>query len=135
LSQGGPGVRLARHRRRKQALRRTARRIGGCDKHCDTTTMHSPTAFHTDAQRGRRVLRSHDHQRAPRKLNVPPTILPRRYAPAASVQSPYLTLSGCKQLSHGRPGVRLARHQRRRQAMRRQHGISGAGRHCEDNDA
>ena len=22
-------------------------RIGGCDKHCDTTTMHSPTAFHT----------------------------------------------------------------------------------------
>ena len=50
-SQGGPCVRLARHRRRQKALRQrcTARRIGGCDKHCDTTTMHNPTAFHTDA--------------------------------------------------------------------------------------
>ena len=62
LSQGGPGVRLARHRRRQQALRRqrcTARRIGGCDKNFDTTTMHSPTAFHTDAQRGRDVRYAH----------------------------------------------------------------------------
>jgi hypothetical protein len=39
----------------------------------------------------RRALRSNDYQCAPRKLNVPPTILPRRYASAASVQSPYLT--------------------------------------------
>ena len=29
------------------------------DKHCDTTTMHSPTAFHTDAQRGRDVRYAH----------------------------------------------------------------------------
>jgi hypothetical protein len=36
-----------------------ARRIGGCDKHCDTTTMHCPTAFHTDAQRGRDQCGSH----------------------------------------------------------------------------
>jgi hypothetical protein len=62
FSQGGPGVRLAWHRRRQQALRRqrcTARRIGGCDKHCDTKTMHSPTAFHTDAQHGRDVRYAH----------------------------------------------------------------------------
>ena len=64
-----------------------------------------------------------------------PTTLSRRYAPAASVQSSYLTLSGCKLLSQGRPGVRQARHQRRRQALRRQHGISGGGNHCDDNDA
>ena len=72
---------------------------------------------------------------------MPPTILPRRYAPAASVQSSYLTLSGCKLfsqgrlLSQGRPGVRQARHQRRRQALRRQNGISVGGNHCDDNDA
>ena len=36
-----------------------ARRIGGCDKHCDTTTMHSPTAFHTDTQLGRDVRYAH----------------------------------------------------------------------------
>jgi hypothetical protein len=117
------------------------------------TTMHGPThrrlrqglRHDNDAQPDRfshgrpawprRALRSHDHERAPRKLNVPPTILPRRYAPAASVQSPYLTLSSCQLLSQGRPGVRLARHQRRRQALRRQHGISGGGNYCDDDDA
>jgi hypothetical protein len=55
LSQGGPGVRLARHRRRRQALQRqgyTARRIGGY------------------ARRLRRTLCSHDFQRASRKLSV-----------------------------------------------------------------
>jgi hypothetical protein len=31
--------------------------------------------------------------------------------------------------------VRQARHQRRRQALRRQHGISGVGSHFDDNDA
>ena len=36
-----------------------------------------------------------------------PTILSRRYAPAKSVQSSYLTLSGCYLLSQGGPGVRL----------------------------
>jgi hypothetical protein len=67
-----------------------------------TTTMHGPThrrlrhalRHDNDAQPDRfshgrpagprRALRSHDHQRAPRKLSVPPTILSRRYAPAAS---------------------------------------------------
>jgi hypothetical protein len=83
----------------------------------------------------RRALRSQDYQHATRKLSVPPTTLPRRYAPAASVQSSYLKLSGCQLLSQGRPGVRLARHQRRRQALRRQHGISGVGKRCDDNDA
>jgi hypothetical protein len=87
------------------------------------------------AQRPRRTPCSHDCQRAPRKLSVPPTILPRRYAPAASAQLPYLKLSGCQLLSQGRPGVRLARHQRCRQALRRQHGNSGVGRHCDENDA
>ena len=118
-----------------------------------TTTMHGPThrrlrqalRHDNDAQPDRfshgrpawprRALRSHDHQRAPRKPNVPPTILSRRYAPVASAQSSYLALSGCKLLSQGRPGVRLARHQRRRQALRRQHGISGGGNHCDGNDA
>jgi hypothetical protein len=98
LSQGGPSVRLARHRRRQQALRRqrcTARRIGGCDKHCDTTTIHSPTAFHTDAQHGRDVRYAHTVTNAHHvSQTCPPTILPRCYAPAASVQSSYLTLSG-----------------------------------------
>jgi hypothetical protein len=32
-----------------------------------------------------------------------PTILPRRFAPAANVQSSYLTLSGCQLLSQGGP--------------------------------
>jgi hypothetical protein len=67
-----------------------------------TTTMHGPAhrrlrqalRHDNDAQPDRfshgrpawprRALRSHDHQRAPRKLIVPPTILSRRYAPAAS---------------------------------------------------
>jgi hypothetical protein len=31
--------------------------------------------------------------------------------------------------------LRLARHRRWRQALRRQHGISGGGKHCDDNDA
>jgi hypothetical protein len=113
LSQGGLCVRLARHRRRQQVLRRqrcTARRIGGCDKHCDTNSDAQPDRFSRPAW-PRRALHSHDHQRAPRKLSVPLTILPRRYAPAASLQSFYLTLSDCKLLSQGRPGVRIARHQ------------------------
>jgi hypothetical protein len=66
---------------------------------------------------------------------VPPNILPRRYAPAASAQSPYLKLSGCHLLLQGEPGVRLARHQRRRQALRRQRWtarrIGGCDKHCE----
>ena len=65
----------------------------------------------------RRTLCSHDCQRAPRKLSVPLTILSNRCAPAASAQSSYLTLSGCQLLSQGGPGVRLARHRRRRQAL------------------
>ena len=31
--------------------------------------------------------------------------------------------------------MRLAQHQRHRQALRRQHDISGVGKHCDDNDA
>ena len=49
-----------------------------------------------------------------------PTILPRRYAPAAIMQSSYLALLGCQLLSQGGPGVRLARHRWQRQALRRQ---------------
>jgi hypothetical protein len=108
------------HRRLRQALRR---------QRCTARPLFTRPAW------PRRALRSHDHQRALRKLYVPHTILSRRYAPAASVQSFYLTLSGCKLLSQSRPGVRLARHQRRRQALRRQCGISGVGRHYDDNDA
>jgi hypothetical protein len=108
------------HRRLRQALRR---------KRCTVRPPFTRPAW------PRRALRSHDYQPAPLKLSVPPTILPRRYAPAASVLSSYLTLSGCQLLSQGRPGVRLARHQRRRQALRRQHGISGVGKHCDDNDS
>jgi hypothetical protein len=69
-----------------------------------------------------------------------PTILPRRFAPAASAQSPYLALSGCVLLSQGGPGVRLAWHNRRqRQELRRQRctarRIGGCDNHCDDNDA
>jgi|AntAceMinimDraft_5_1070358.scaffolds.fasta_scaffold46479_1 hypothetical protein len=117
----GPCVRLARHRRRRQALRR---------KRCTAGPLFTRPAW------PRSALRSHDYQRAPRKLSVPPTILSRRYAPAASVQSSYLTLSGCRLLSQGRPGVR---HQRRRQPLRRQRCtarlIGGCDKHCEYNDA
>jgi hypothetical protein len=108
------------HRRLRQALRR---------QRCTARPLFTRPAW------PRRALRSQDYQRAPRKLNAPPTILYRRYAPAASVQSSYLTLLGCKLLSQGRPSVRQARHQRRRQALRRQHGISGVGSHCDDNEA
>jgi hypothetical protein len=70
---------------------------------------------------------------------VSPTILPRRYAPAANAQSSYLTLSGCQLLSQGGPGVRLARHQWRRQALRRQRctarRIGGCDKHFECDDA
>ena len=101
-----------------------------------TTTMHCLAAFHKASVA---ATCSHDHQRAPRKLSVPPTILPRRYTPAASVQLSHLTLSGCHLLSQGRPGVRLARHQRCRQALRRQRcaarRIGGCDKHCEYNDA
>ena len=120
LSQGGPGVRLARHRRRRKALRR---------QRCTARPLFTRPAW------PRRALRSHDYQRALRKLSAPPTILSRRYVPAASVQSSYLTLSSCQLFSQGRPGVRLVRHQRRRQPLRRQHGISGGGNHCDDIDA
>jgi hypothetical protein len=110
------------HRRLKQALRRQR-----CT--CTARPLFTRPAW------PRRALRSHDYQRAPRKLSVPPTTLSRRFAPAASVQSSYFTLPGCQLLSQGRPGVRLARHQRRRQALQRQHGISGVGKHCDDNAA
>ena len=57
LSQGGPGVRLAWHRRLRQELRRqrcTARRIGGCDNHCDDNDAQHDRASH--GQGGRYVL-------------------------------------------------------------------------------
>jgi hypothetical protein len=111
------------HRRLRQALRR---------QRCTALPHFTWPAWL------RSTLRSHEYQRAPRKLSVPPTILSRRYAPAASVQSSYLTLSGCQLLSQGRHGVRLERHWRRRQALRRQRcaarRIGGCDKHCEYND-
>jgi hypothetical protein len=56
LSQGGPGVRLAWHRRERQELRRqrcTARRIGGYDNHCDENDAQHDRALH--GRRGRDV--------------------------------------------------------------------------------
>ena len=83
----------------------------------ETTTMHSPT-------------HRHDCHRTSRKLSVHAVALcavcPPLYCPGATrprqacSQSSYLTLSGCQLLSQGGPGVRLARHRRRRQALRRQ---------------
>ena len=109
------------------------------------------------ARRPRRTLCSRDCQRASRKLSAHAVALcalcPHYTVQAlrargkravsrltsrfrvASYQSSYLTLSGCQLLSQGGPGVRLARHRRRRQALRRQHGISTGGNHCDDNDA
>jgi hypothetical protein len=128
--------------------------IGGGSKHCDdndarpdasaaetstvTTAMHSLTAFHTASvaatcatltrpRYAHTIINAHH-------VSVPSIILSRRCAPAASVQSSYVMLSGCQLLSQG-PGVRLARHQRRRQVLRRQHGISGGGKHCDDSTA
>jgi hypothetical protein len=68
-----------------------------------------------------------------------PTLLSRRYAAAKSMQSSYLTLSGCVLLSQGGPGVRLAWQRRQRQELRRQRctarRIGGCDNHCDDNDA
>ena len=68
-----------------------------------------------------------------------PTLLSRRFAPAASVQSSYLTLLGCVLLSQGGPGVRIAWHRRQRQELRRQRCtarfIGGFDNHYDDNDA
>jgi hypothetical protein len=67
-----------------------------------------------------------------------PTILSRRVAPAASVQSSYLTLSGCVLLPQGGPGVRLAWHRWQRQELRREQctarRIGGCDNHCDDSD-
>jgi hypothetical protein len=60
------------HRRLRQALRR---------QRCTARPLFTRPPW------PQRALRSHDYQRAPCKLSVPPNILPRRYAPAASVQS------------------------------------------------
>jgi hypothetical protein len=76
--------------------------------HCTAQALRAQAAVY--ARRPRRTLRSHDRQRASRKLSVhavalcasfPPTILPRCSAPAASVQSPYLTHSGCNPMVSG----------------------------------
>jgi hypothetical protein len=93
------------HRRLRQTLRR---------QRCTARPLFTRPAW------PRRALRSYDCQRATRKPSAPPTILSRRYAPAASAQSSYLTLSGCQLLSQDKPGVRLSRQRRRRQALRRQ---------------
>ena len=50
-----------------------------------------------------------------------PTILSRRFAPAASVQSPYLTLS-------------VASYCRRVDLKCDKHGIGGGSKHCDEND-
>jgi hypothetical protein len=114
------------HRRLRQALGR---------QRCTARPLFTRPAW----PRPQRSLLSHNYQRAPCKLSLPPTIQPRRYAPAASVQSPYLTLSDSQLLSQGGPVARLARHQRRRQALRRKRctarRIGGCDKHCEYNDA
>jgi hypothetical protein len=74
------------------------------------------------ARRPRRTLRPYACLRASRELSarvriMPPTILFRRYAPAARAKLPYLALSSYQLLSQGGPGVRLARHRRGRQAL------------------
>jgi hypothetical protein len=81
------------------------------------------------ARRPRRTLCSQDRHRASVKLIVhavalcascPPLYCPGATCPRQACSQPsYLTLSGCQLLSQGGPGVRLARHWRRRQALRR----------------
>ena len=97
--------------------------------------MRSPTASTPRATGGRGVryarrprltLCSHDCHCTSRKLSVHAIALcalcPPLYCPDATnprqafIQSSYLTLSGCQLSSQGGPGVRLARHRRRRQA-------------------
>ena len=103
------------HRRLKQALRR---------QRCTARPLFTRPAW------PRRALRSHDYQRAPRKLSVHAVLLCAScsplYCPVATrprqacSQLSYLTLSGCQLLSQGGPDVRLARHRRRRHALRQQ---------------
>jgi hypothetical protein len=122
---------------------------------CATSTASAAAASTVRyARRPRRTLYLHDCQRASRKLSVHAVALcalcPPLYCPGATrprqacSQSSYLTLSGCQLLSQGGPGVRLARHQHRRQALRRQRctarRIGGCDKracdkHCEYNDA
>jgi hypothetical protein len=80
LSQGGPGVRLARHQRRRQPLQRqrcTARRIGDCDKHCE----------YNDAQPGR-----FSHGRRGRDVRYARTIANAHHVSQAFMQSPCVRL-------------------------------------------
>jgi hypothetical protein len=101
------------------------------------------------ARMPRRTLRSHDRQRASRKLSVhavalcascTPLYCPGAMRPRqACSESSNLTLSDCVLLSQGGPGARLALHRRRRQELRRQRftarRIGGCDKHCDDNDA
>jgi hypothetical protein len=102
------------------------------------------------ARRPRRTLRSHVYQRASRKLSVHEVVLCAScsplYCPGATrprkacsrLASRFRSAIYCRRVDN-RPGVRLARHRRRRQALR-QHRctarrIGGCDKHCDDNDA
>jgi hypothetical protein len=97
---------------------------------CATSTASAAASTGRYARRPRRALYLHDCRRASRKLSVyavalcslcPPLYCPGAMRPRQSCsQSSYLTLSGCQLLSQGKPDVRLARHRRRRHALRRQ---------------
>jgi hypothetical protein len=108
---------------------------------CATSTASAAAASTVRyARRPRRTLYLHDCQRASRKLSVHAVALcalcPPLYCPGATrprqacSQSSYLTLSGCQLLSQGGPGVRLARHRRRRQALYATRGGRGVRYTC-----
>ena len=87
-------MRLTRHRRRRKALRRKrciARRIGGCDKHCEYNDAQPDRFSHgrrgRDVRCARTMIDAHYVSQA--RMQSPsarlvrimsPTILPRRYA-------------------------------------------------------
>jgi hypothetical protein len=102
---------------------RAERKVHNVSQACDA----QPDRINTSGDRRPRRTLCADSQRASRKLSVhavawcalcPPLYCPGAMRPRqACSQSPYLTLSGCVLLSQCGPGVRLARHRRRRQAL------------------
>jgi hypothetical protein len=135
--------------RGKRAVSRLTLTLSGCQllsqggpwTWCATSTASAAAASTVRyARRPRRTLYLHDCQRASRKLSVHAVALcalcPPLYCPGATrprqacSQSSYLTLSGCQLLSQGGPGVRLARHRRRRQALYATRGGRGVRYTC-----
>ena len=85
--------------------------------------MHSPTAFHTNAQRGRDVR----YARTIINVHHVSKVCPLLYCPGATRPR-----QACSRLTSR---FRVASYRRRVDLECDKHGISGGSKHCDDNDA